>query len=75
MKRLACAFLAGMLTVLGLAYHAGPDAIVQTGLRLAALQTSYDFVASPREQYPVSYSTKDLLAYEVPSTPKKKGGR
>jgi hypothetical protein len=65
-KRVLVAYLAGVATVLGYAYHQ-PDAAVTLGLKLAAFQSDYDWQAVPREAQPVSYSTRDLLAYEEPA--------
>lgn len=45
-RRLMLAYLAGLLTVLGYAYHQ-PDAAVSLGLKLAAFQTSYAYDARP----------------------------
>lgn len=47
MKRLLLAYLCGALSVLGYAYHCGSDAIVQAGLKLAAMQTTYHYDAQP----------------------------
>jgi hypothetical protein len=46
-RKLVGAYVLGALSVLGFAYHAGADAIVQAGLKLAALQTSYVYDAKP----------------------------
>ncbi len=48
MKKLALAYLAGVLSVVAYAYHCGPETIVQVGLRLDAMQTEYVFTAEPR---------------------------
>jgi hypothetical protein len=69
MKRLIAAYLLGMLTVVGLAYHSGPDAIVQVGMKFAAVQTNYDWHAVPKEAVAVSYDTGDVLAYTTENVP------
>ena len=71
MKRIM-AYLAGVVTVMALAYRSGPEAIIQTGLRLQAAQQAYDWHAVPKETVAVSYDTRELLAYEAPK-PVKKG--
>ena len=47
MKRMMIAYLAGVVSVLAYAVHCGPDAIVQAGLKLGAVQTSYAWDARP----------------------------
>jgi hypothetical protein len=47
MKRMVLAYLLGILSVVAFAYDAGPDAIVQCGLRLAAMQQTYAYDATP----------------------------
>ena len=64
LKRLLLAYCCGAVTVLALALYAGPEILVQTGLRLDAVQTSYDWQAVPREATPVSYATRELLVSE-----------
>ena len=70
MKKVALSFVAGVLATLAVLYHCGPDAIVQTGLRMAAMQASYDFVAVPREAREVSYDTRALMV-TPPATTKR----
>lgn len=74
MKRIMVAYLAGVVTVMSLAYRSGPEAIIQAGLKLQAAQSSYDWHAVPKEATEVSYETRNLLAYEEPK-PAKKGKR
>lgn len=47
MKRLLFAYTAGLCSAVALAYYAGPDAIVQSGLRLKAAQEVYAYEATP----------------------------
>lgn len=47
MKKLLLAYLAGIASVVGYAVHCGPNAIVQAGLKLEAVQTSYAYDARP----------------------------
>ena len=47
MKKLMMAYLAGVVSVLAYAVHCGPDAIVQAGLKLGAVQTHYAWDARP----------------------------
>lgn len=47
MKKLMMAYLAGVGSVLAYAVHCGPDAIVQAGLKLGAVQTHYAWDARP----------------------------
>ena len=72
MKRMAIAYLAGVVTVMALAYRSGPETIIQAGLKLQAAQQAYDWHAVPKEATEVSYETRNLLAYEEPK-PVKKG--
>lgn len=46
-RRVVLAYCAGVLSVLGLAYHAGSDTIIQCGLKLAAMQTTFAYDARP----------------------------
>lgn len=64
MRRAAWAFLAGVLVTLGYLGTRDPETIITTGLRLQAMRQEWDWQAVPREAQPVTYSTRDLLAYE-----------
>lgn len=77
MKRMLLAYLAGVASVLGVAFHAGPEAVVVAGLKFAAASSDYDWQAVPREKTPVSYATRDLIVEEdLPATkPAPKGKR
>jgi hypothetical protein len=68
-RKIALSFVAGVVVTLAAFYHCGPDAIVQTGLRMAAMQASYDFVSVPREAHAVSYDTRALLAAQSQPAP------
>jgi hypothetical protein len=69
MKRLVLTFLAGSVATLALLVHAGPEFLVQTGLKLAAFQADYDFVSMPRETAQVSYDTRALLTAQSEPLP------
>jgi hypothetical protein len=68
---LGAAFLAGAAFVIAVAFHAGPEFIVKTGLRYAAASQDWDWQAVPKEAHEVSYSTRDLVAMEQPAVMEK----
>ena len=65
MKRLLLAYLAGAASACWLAYHQGPETIIQAGLKLAAAQATYDFTAAPR-------GTVQAATYDVPVKARRK---
>ena len=67
MRKLALSFVAGVVVTLGYLYYLGPEVLIQSGMKIAAAQTNYDWRAIPRETTPVSYSTRDLIAQSDPA--------
>ena len=61
MRKIAFSFVTGVVVTLGSIYHLGSEAIIQAGLKMAAMQASYDFVSVPREATEVSYDTRGLV--------------
>lgn len=46
MRKLIVAYVLGVVSVLGLAYQAGPDALVQAGLKYNAVLQTYAYDAT-----------------------------
>ncbi len=70
MKRYAFAFMGGAFSMLLLAAYAGPDAIIQVGLRYAAARTHYVYDAHALEALDLA-GVDEILA-EAPK-PSKRG--
>lgn len=70
MKKVLIAYLAGVVSVLAYAVHCGPDAIVQAGLKLEAVQTSYAWDARPALEVDEQTMVAEL-AKPVPSKRRK----
>lgn len=69
-RKLVGAYVLGALSVLGFAYHAGADAIVQCGLRLAAMQQTYAYDATP-----MHVVDEEMIVAELARPVGKKGKR
>lgn len=67
-------FVAGVLCTLGVAMYAGPEALIQAGVRYGAFREGlrqarldYDFVATPREAVAMTADARPRRPRQEPS--------